>query len=213
MLILPWDAAVDDGEWKAWLAGRDFGQLTANGVDGGPPVVVPTPFLFDGDATVLLHFARPNPVFPALAANPAVTLSVFDQWAYVPTTWRAPDDSPDGVPTQYYAAVQLVGRAEVVDDREGKAEILRAQLAHHQPDGDHGLVAVDEGPYRKMLSAIRGVRLRVDEVRAKFKYDDHKPAAFRARIADRLAERGLPGDAGARAQQLRRLDLLTGDGS
>lgn len=208
MLIQPWDAALDDAEWRVWLSHRDFGELVVNGVGDGPPVVVPTQFLYDGDAEVILHLARPNPVWSALEANPVVTLSVVDDYAYVPTTWRTtPGRDPlTAVPTSYYAAVQFTCRAELVDDKSGKVEILRRQLAHHQPEGGYGELAVDQGPYYKMLSAIRGLRLHVVEVRAKFKYDDHKPAEFRRLVADRLAERDQGRDAGARRQQLRRLD-------
>ncbi|GAA3669233.1 FMN-binding negative transcriptional regulator [Nonomuraea antimicrobica] len=202
MLIHPWDAARDSDEWRSWLRTRDFGQIVANGVDGAAPVVVPTHFLFDGQE-VVLHLARPNPIWAALEADPAAVVSVHDDYAYIPTGWRA--DSPEtGVPTSYYASVQLVCQAEIVDDKEGKADILRRQLAHHQPDGDHGEVSADGGPYRKMLSAIRGLRLRVVDVRAKFKYDDRRPAEFRERVAAGLAERAHPGDAGALAQQRRR---------
>ncbi|MEV0234846.1 FMN-binding negative transcriptional regulator [Nonomuraea sp. NPDC050786] len=204
MLIHPWDAARDTDEWRAWLRTRDFGQLAANGVDGGPPVVVPTHFLFDGDQEVVLHLARPNPIWAALEANPVTVVSVHDDYAYIPSTWRS--DSPDdGVPTSYYASVQLTCRARIVDDGEGKADILRRQLAHHQPDGGYGEMAADAGPYRKMLSAIRGLRLEVVDVRAKFKYDDHRPVEFRERIRDGLAGRGLPGDEGAEAQLVRRM--------
>ncbi|MGN9837514.1 FMN-binding negative transcriptional regulator [Nonomuraea sp. H19] len=204
MLIHPWDAARDRDEWRDWLRTRDFGQLAANGVDGGPPVVVPTHFLFDGGNEVVLHLARPNPIWAALEADPVVVVSVHDDYAYIPSTWRS--DSPgNGVPTSYYASVQLTCRAGIVDDKEGKAEILRRQLAHHQPDGGYGEMAADAGPYRKMLSAIRGLRLEVVETRAKFKYDDHRPVEFREKIAAGLAKRDLPGDAGARTQQLRRM--------
>ncbi|WP_157244521.1 FMN-binding negative transcriptional regulator [Nonomuraea typhae] len=203
MLIQPWDAARGDGEWRDWLSGRDFGQLAANGVDGGAPVVVPTHFRFDGAAEVLLHLARPNPIWAAIEASPVLTLSVADDYAYIPAAWRAGD--VNGVPTSYYAAVQLTCRAEVVDGKEGKAEILRRQLAHHQPLGDHGTVSVTEGPYHKMLSAIRGLRLEVVEARGTFKYDDHKPVEFRERVAGLLAGRDRGRDAGARAQLLRRM--------
>jgi transcriptional regulator len=203
MLIHPWDAAHDENEWRDWLRTRDFGQLAANGVDGGPPVVVPTHFLFDGSA-VLLHLARPNPIWAALEAGPLVVVSVHDDYAYIPSGWRS--DVPEhGVPTSYYASVQLTCQARIVDDKEGKAEILRRQLAHHQPGGGYGEVAADAGPYHRNLSAIRGLRLEVTEVRAKFKYDNQRPVEFRERIAAELAERDLPGDAGARAQQLRRM--------
>lgn len=203
MLIHSWDAAQDDDEWQIWLRSRDFGQIAVNGVDGAAPVLVPTHFLYDGAEEVVLHLARPNPIWAALEANPAAVVSVHDDYAYIPTGWR--DESPEiGVPTSYYASVQLVCQAEIVDDREGKAEILRRQLAHHQPDGDYGEVAADAGPYHKMLSAIRGLRLRVVDVRAKFKYDAHRPAEVRERVAAGLAARGLPGDAAALSHQLRR---------
>ncbi|MEU6713970.1 FMN-binding negative transcriptional regulator [Nonomuraea sp. NPDC046802] len=206
MLIHPWDAAHDETEWRSWLATHDFGQLAANGVNGGPPMVVPTHFVFDGDREIVLHLARPNPIWAALEANPTVVVSVHDDYAFIPGTWRS--DSPDeGVPTSYYATVQLTCRAEIVDDKEAKAKILRRQLAHHQPEGGHGVVAAGEGPYHRMLPGIRGLRLEVAEVRAKFKYDDKKPVEFQEQVAARLAERDLPGDADARAQQLRRLRL------
>ena len=66
MLVHPWDAAVDDSEWRAWLLdGHDFGELIAPGRDRDLPVVVPTHFVYDGDHQVLLHLARPNPVWAA----------------------------------------------------------------------------------------------------------------------------------------------------
>jgi transcriptional regulator len=204
VLIHPWNAARDASEWRTWLATRDFGQLAVNGVDGAPPVVVPTHFHFDGDRAVLLHLARPNPAWPAIEANPLVVVSVYDDYAYIPGGWRT--GSPEtGVPTSYYASVQLSCRARIVDDKEGKAELLRRQLAHFQPDGAHGVMAAGEGPYHKQLSAIRGLSLDVVDVRAKFKYDEQHPVEVRERVAARLAERGLPGDAGAREQQLRRM--------
>ena len=59
MLIHPWDEATRE-EWQGVLAGADFGQLITAGHVDGYPVVVPTHFLYDGDATVLLHLARPT---------------------------------------------------------------------------------------------------------------------------------------------------------
>ncbi|SDM17175.1 FMN-binding negative transcriptional regulator [Nonomuraea jiangxiensis] len=204
MLIHPWDAARDNDEWRSWLRTRDFGLIAANGVDGGPPVVVPTHFLYDGDREVLLHLARPNPIWAALEANPVAVVSVHDDYAYIPSGWRS--DSPeDGVPTSYYATVQLTCAATIVDGAEDKAEILRRQLAHHEPDGTYGEVAADSGPYHRRLPGIRGLRLEVLGVRAKFKYDDHRPVDFRERVAGELAGRDLPGDVAAREQQLRRM--------
>ncbi|AEW93073.1 MULTISPECIES: FMN-binding negative transcriptional regulator [Streptomycetaceae] len=208
MLIHPWDAASDDTEWQTFLAGHDFGQLAVNGLPGEPPHVQPLHFAYDPAAgDVVGHLARPNPIWAALEADPQVVLSVVDDYAYIPTTWHAPADIPPehGVPTSYYAAVQLRCTAHLVDDPADKAALLTRQLGHFQPAGDHGEPAPDHGPYARMLPGIRGLRLDVTEVRAKFKYGGNKPREIQYRVSELLADRDAPHDAAARRHQLRRL--------
>ncbi|KOG87130.1 FMN-binding negative transcriptional regulator [Streptomyces varsoviensis] len=210
MLIHPWDAPLDDAEWQRWLAGHDFGQLAVNGLSGEPPHVQPMHFAYDpapGElGTALAHLARPNPIWPALQADPRVLLSVVDDYVFVPGPWQAPEGAPPehGVPTSFYAAVQLRCVAHVVDDPHEKAELLEAQVGHFQPEGVSAPVAAGEEPYGRMLSGIRGLRLEVTDVRAKFKYAGHKPEAVRQRMSAALAARDAPRDAAARAHQLRR---------
>ncbi|UQI46360.1 FMN-binding negative transcriptional regulator [Streptomyces sp. HU2014] len=210
MLVHPWDAALDAAEWRGWIDdGHDFGQLVVNGVPGEPPAVVPTHFCADG-TTLLVHLARPNPVWRALERDPRVVLSVVGDYAFVPGTWRAPAGTPpeDGVPTSYYSAVQFTCRAEIVDGAADKAELLRRQLAHFQPAGDHADVHPGRPPYGRMLPGIRGLRLHVSSVLAKFKYDDHKPLRHRESVADRLSARDQGLDAPAARRQRRRLDRV-----
>jgi transcriptional regulator len=210
MLIHPWDAATDTAEWQRWLnEGHDFGQLVVNGIAGEPPHVFPTHFALHGDA-LLVHLARPNPIWPAIQASPRVVMAITDDYAYIPSTWRAKAGHPDedGVPTSYYAAVQLACHAEIVDDPYEKADLLRRQLAHFQPAGGHAPVAVGQPPYGRMLSGIRGLRLHIDTLTAKFKYDDHNPVAHREAVARRLDNRCLGRDKQAAAQQRRRLAAM-----
>ncbi|HVV24129.1 MAG TPA: FMN-binding negative transcriptional regulator [Pseudonocardiaceae bacterium] len=212
MLIHPWDAAADR-EWRDWLAaGRQFGQLIAVDADA-VPVIVPAPFFFDGDRTVLLHLARPNPVWPALAERGRATLAVVDDYAHIPGTWRPPDGAPPntGVPTEYYAAVQLFGDVEIVDDPQAKADLLRRQLGAYGMADELLAVLPDEPPYGRMLSGIRGVVLHVTEVKAKFKFDDRRTTDVQRAVAQRLAERNSGRDAAVRRQVLRRLTLRTND--
>jgi transcriptional regulator len=207
MLIHPWDAPHDDTEWQRWLAVHDFGQLCVNGPAGDPPFVQPLHFVYDpAHGEVLTHLARPNPLWGALEADPAVLLSVVDDYAYVPGPWQADPDGPSehGTPTSFYAAVQLQCRAHVVDDPAAKATLLNRQVGHFQPEGGSVPVAVGEVPYGRMLSGIRGLRLEVTGVRAKFKYASHRSAQVQDRILDKLAARGGPGDAAAREHLLRR---------
>jgi transcriptional regulator len=213
MLIHPWDAAVDAAEWRDWLATTDrFGLLAVNNLDPAQaPLVLPCHFtVAAGGEELLLHLARPNPVWPHLEAAAEVRLSLIGDYAYIPTYWRARDGDAEehGVPTSYYTAVQFVCRPQLVDDPDGKAELLTEQLADLQPEGRHADVAADEGPYARMLTGIRGVRLEVLRVEAKFKYDDQKPVEHRTRVISRLEERRRGLDAGVAEQQRRRLGAI-----
>ncbi|APE19138.1 transcriptional regulator [Mycobacterium sp. WY10] len=211
MLIHPWDAALDTAEWQAWLASTDrFGVLAVNNVDcAQAPVLVPTHFTVAADE-LLIHLARPNPVWQHLEAATEVRVAVIGDYAYIPTYWRAKAGGPDegGVPTSYYASVQFVCRPTIVDDPQGKADILRAQLDDFQPEGRHAEVAVGEDPYGRMLPGIRGVRLAVERVEAKFKYDDANPVEHRERVIGHLEKRGRGLDAGVAVQQRRRLSEI-----
>ncbi len=60
---------------------------------------------------------------------------------------------------------------------------------------------------RRQLPRIRGLRLDVQQVRAKAKYGGNKTPEHRARIAERLAERDGPMD-----RQARELLLPPGQG-
>ena len=212
MLIHPWDAARDTDEWRTWLAstGR-FGTLAVNNLDPDEaPLLLPTHFTVAGDDELLLHLARPNPVWPHLEAAGRVRLAVVDDYAYIPTYWRARAGGPDedGVPTSYYTAAQFVCRPTVVADPHDKAQILAGQLADTQPEGRHATVDADAAPYGRMLPGIRGVRLQVLRVDAKFKYDDHNPVEHRERVIADLRERDQGRDTDAAAQQQRRLAAI-----
>jgi transcriptional regulator len=211
VLIHPWDAALDTAEWQDWLAATDrFGVLAVNNLDPSQaPLLVPTHFTVAGDE-LLIHLARPNPVWAHVEAATEVRLAVIGDYAYIPTYWRAKAGGADedGVPTSYYSAVQFVCRPTVVDDPDEKARILAAQLADFQPEGRHAEVAVGADPYGRMLPGIRGIRLAVVRVEAKFKYDDANPVEHRERVIARLEERHRGLDAGAAAQQRRRLAAI-----
>jgi transcriptional regulator len=207
MLVHPWDAPIDADEWREFVAAQGFGQLIASGRGREVAVAVPTQFILDGD-TVLLHLARPNPVWAAIAENAAVLLSVAGDWAYVPSAWKAigDEDPALGIPTTYYAAAQLTCGATVIDDDDGKLAILRRQLAAVEPE----LATADPAVHLRKLSGIRGLRLSVREVRAKFKYGGNVDLEHRNAVAERLAARGGPGDESARAQLLRRIKATEG---
>ena len=207
VLVHPWDAPLDEAEVWSFVRAQGFGHLIAPG-RRELPVVVPTQFIVDASAgarpDVLLHLARPNPVWAALEENPTVLLSVAGDWAFVPSAWKAVahEDPALGIPTTYYAAAQLVADATIVDDDEQKLTLLRAQLASYEPEIAHA----DPSVHTRRLPGIRGLRLSVREVMGKFKYGGNVDVTHRQAVAERLAERDGPGDRAARAHLLRRLE-------
>ena len=203
MFIHEWDAGTDD-EWRSFLATHGFGELIAAGRNRDVPVVVPTQFVLIGDE-VLVHLLRPNPIWMAIAENPNVLLCVSGDWAFVPSSWKAigDEDPARGIPTTYYASVQIVGTARVIDDPEGIAEVLGTQLSHLQPD----IEVVDPMEHRSRLRAIRALRLEITTVRSKFKYGGNVDAAHRIAVADRLVGRDGPGDRAAVSHLRRRLEM------
>lgn len=201
MLVHPWDAASEDEAWEV-LRAQGFGQLVAGGREREVPVVVPTQYVVvegpAGDRDVLLHLARPNPVWAAVAENPSVLLAVAGDWTYVPAAWQAVGKEEDpalGIPTTYYAAVQVLATAHVLDEPADTLRVLRAQLAEFEP----GPGVADPAVHERRLAGIRGMRLQVHRVTGKLKYGGNVDAAHREAVAARLAERAGPGDAAALA--------------
>lgn len=213
MFIQPFDGALSESEWRHWIeTGGKFGVLAVPHTEpGNAPVMVPTHFTLAGKE-ILLHLNRVNTALKLMESGNPVSLSVVGDYAYIPNQWRAKPGIPveEGVPTSYYAAVNFALRPTVVNTDEGLVEILKAQMADMQPQGGYARIDSAEAPYGPMMSSIRGVRLEIIDVEAKFKYDDHKPVEFREKIIGELDQRNQGQDAGAADQQQRRLDEIGG---
>jgi transcriptional regulator len=207
MIIRPSDRALTDEEWKEVLRTHDFGTLIAPGAGRDLPVVSPSHFAYDGRETVVLHFVRDNPVWEALAERPRAVFSVVADYAYIPSYWNAGEEAPEewGVPTSYYAAVQLTCDTRIVDEPAELAGLLTDLLDHFQPEGRHAPVEAGDNPYARQFRAIRGLRLTIRDVRAKFKFGGNRPVQHRLAVARQLEARNGPRDAEARAHLLRRL--------
>jgi len=201
MLIHRWDAANHDDQWRAVLQRFDFGQLIApGGPDRELPVVAPTHFTFDGACTIELHLASSNPIWGALTERPRALLTVIADYVYVPAAINTnADQSPAlGVPTSYYSAVQAEVDVDIIDDPVAKAAILARALGHFEPaDSSRITPSVDVESDRRLIADIRGLRLTITNVEAKFKYGGNKSLGHRVDIAAALQTRNGPMDAAA----------------
>ena len=204
MYIAPADATLGEAEWRPFVEATGFGHLVAAGRDRDVPVVVPTQFVLDGDE-VILHLVAKNPILGAIAEQPRVLMSVAGDWAFIPSPWKAVADEDPllGIPTTYYAAVQLEGSATIVSDPAGIAAVLRRQLQVIQPDFE---IADPLSAHETKLGTIRGVRIAIDKIRAKFKYGGNVDAAHRAAVIAGLELRAGLGDLAAARHTKRRLN-------
>lgn len=195
MLIRAHDREDDREVAVAFLKEQGFGHVAASGEGHDVPVVVPTQFVVEGDE-VVFHLAAANPLFARLDECPRAVLSVAGDWAYIPGAWKAigEEDPTMGIPTTYYGAVQVVGNVTLVDG-EAVAAVLRSQLEALEPGSD----VVDPAVHRAKFRTIRGLRLAMEEVRAKFKYGGNVDAAHREAVEQRLRDRNGPGDLAAAA--------------
>jgi transcriptional regulator len=198
------DGGFGEDEWREFVASQGFGHLVAAGVEREVPVVVPTQFVLDGDE-VILHLVDKNPILEAIDEQPRVLMSVAGDWAFIPSSWKAigEEDPLLGIPTTYYAAVQMEGSATIVSDPGEVAAVLRRQLAALQP----GLEVADPlTAHEAQLRTIRAISIVIEEVRAKFKYGGNVDLGHREAVIAGLERRGRPGDLAAARQTRRRID-------
>ena len=203
MYIATVDAGFDEAEWRDFVVSQGFGHLVASGRGRVVPVVVPTQFVLEGDE-LILHLVGKNPIFEAIAEQPRVLMSVAGDWAFIPSAWRAIGDEDPllGIPTTFYAAVQLQGPATVVSDPAEVAAVLRRQLKALQPRDE---IADPLEAHKGKLSTIQAIRITLEQVRAKFKYGDNFDRAHREAVIAALEHRGRPGDLAAARQARRRM--------
>ena len=192
-----------------WPATDRFGMLAVNNLD--PPRrrwCCPPTSPLAGDE-LLMHLARPNPVWPHLEAADRGTAGRGRRLRLHPDVLAGQGRRA----RRGRRADQLLRRRAVRlpanrcrRPRRARSTSSPPSSPTSNPKAGHATVAVDAAPYGRMLSGIRGVRLTVLQVEAKFKYDDHNPVEHRQRVIDNLEQRGHGLDAGAAAQQRRRLD-------
>ena len=206
MYIAKVDSGFGEDEWRDFVTSQGFGHLVAAGRGREVPVVVPTQFVLEGDE-VILHLVGKNPIFEAIAEQPRVLLSVAGDWAFIPSAWKAigEEDPLLGVPTTYYAAVQVEGTATVMADPSDVAGVLRRQLAALQPGVE---ISDPLTAHEALLRTISAIRIVIEEVRAKFKYGGNVDVAHREAVIAALERRGRPGDLAAARQTRRRIDTL-----
>ncbi|MGV8958834.1 MAG: FMN-binding negative transcriptional regulator [Stenotrophomonas sp.] len=192
-MFTPSAFAETDLVWLDRLLARDaFVTVITPGADGLPCVTL-LPVLYRRDTDGILiegHWAKPNP--QAGHAGPALLL-VHGPHGYVSPGWYPDKETLARVPTWNYAAAELRGVLEPVDDADALIAMLAGLSAHNdaQVGGQWDFNTVDPRQ-RRMLNGIIGFRFRPEQVRITLKLSQNHPEANQHSVIDALANQHSP---------------------
>lgn len=134
----------------------------------------PLPFLLDrsrgAHGTLISHMASANRQWRALAEDADVLVSFTGPQTYVSASWYK---TGPRVPTWYYTAVHVHGRARLVEDADGLRKILRDTVATFdapgtgwQPDPDY---------VTRLLPGIIGIEIEIAHIEAQQRLGQESP--------------------------------------
>ena len=187
MLIRDVDCDEDPDRWRAFLVDQGFGHFVAAGRARAVPVVVPTQYVLTDDRDRVPPRRDESGVRRRSRRTRGRVMSVAGDWAFIPGAWKAigDEDPARGIPTTYYAAVQVTGECTIQSRaRSTSRRVLETAARALDPDGEY----VDPSEHGARLRAIRGIRMTIEDVRAKYKYGGNVDEAHRD--GSRRAARG-----------------------
>ncbi len=166
------------------------GTLIASTAEGYPQVSI-LPFVKTDDV-IELHCVQADPTFDAVRANPRVTFFVSDFLAWSPHSWVSEQDA--GRATLHFRAVAFECDVERVStDPNDVAGALSRLLARYEPDASYEPVKMGEF-YGARLNRLATMKLRIVRRHVKFKTGPAGAAETKRKVAEKLRERGQPGD-------------------
>ena len=184
------------------LSRKGSGSSSRRVATGTSPVVVPTQFVLDGDEVL----AAPRPTQPDLAGDRGEPDGRCCRW---PATGRTSRRRGRRSATRTRRSGSRRRTTPRCSSRATRRSSTTRTASWRSCAGssralEPGSGAADPSVQLRKLPGIRGLRLAIREVTAKFKYGGNVDVEHRLAVAGRLAERGGPGDAAARAAPVRR---------
>jgi transcriptional regulator len=135
------------------------------------------------------HIATANPLWKKLSGTQDVLLIFQGSNAYITPSWL-PSKKVDGkvVPTWNYSAVHVKGRLECIHDPAWKIKLLNKQTDQHEGKLEKPWLVSDAPTefIEKLLPAIVGFEVVVNEIIGKFKLSQNQSKENRIGIAESL---------------------------
>lgn len=174
----------DDAHARRIIAEHPFATLITS-VEGEAPHITHLPLLLE-DGLLWGHMAKPNPHWQAFAHGR--TVAVFHgPHCYISPRWYVEPEK--NVPTWNYASVHVHGMPTLLD-REGGRRVVQQITQHFDPGWTPAAEKVE-----KLLGGIVAFTLPLEKVEAKFKMNQNRTAADRAKVMQTLHASGSAEDA------------------
>lgn len=125
----------------------------------------------------------------------AAVLSAEEVVAEIPSYFLDPQRACPA--TTYYRSAQVHGPVEEVTDLPTKAAVLAALMEKFQPEGGHVPITAEHPLYRKAIEGLLVAGVRLERVDGKGKLGQNRKPEELAVIAEKLWQRGRPGDPAA----------------
>jgi len=159
-----------------------FGPADGGG-DGTSAAATHLPLLVKDEGehgTLLGHFARANPHWAALAGRE--TLVVFPgPHSYVSPRLYTEELS---VPTWNYITIHAYGTLSLIEDDDGKNDLVEELIRAHDADYLDRWRAMPGGYRRTMLAGIMGFRIPIARIEGKFKVSQNRAAEERENVRE-----------------------------
>ena len=168
------------------LVSTNIGRMATVDAEGYP-YITPVNFVFQ-EGCVYFHCAPEGEKLANLLRNPRVCFEADIPLAYVEAGFN-PERNPCRT-HQLYHSVIIRGTARIVPDGDLKTAALNALVAKHEGNSLFPPVTPDSESYKP----CRVVEIKPERMTAKSDLVQNKPQAQRRSLAERLAERSLPGD-------------------
>ncbi len=125
------DRAVEDDAWvRDFLLRAQYGSVATEAA--GQPFINPVVFVYEPESHALFfHTGREGQIFANLAANPRLCFGASHLLGLRPGASAAQFDVA-------YESVAVFGRAELVEEREEAARVLRLILEKYFPELRYG---------------------------------------------------------------------------
>jgi transcriptional regulator len=170
------------------IRSNSFGLLVSSGTD--QPLATHLPVLLDSESgrygTLLGHVAKANPHWNEMEGQRV--LAIFSgPHAYISPRWY---ESEDVVPTWNYVAVHAYGTVSVLHDKEELREILLRSVELFESNAQSPWVMPDSNYMDRMMQAIVGLRIEIDQIEGKWKLSQNQPMDRRMRVVESLEKQG-----------------------